>query len=133
MLQGKLYEDKIMLNNSNNNIKYVKDFAYNQRILMNNIYFLFYSLYKTSFDEKAINKFKKQLEHMYKTNSRYYINYDEEIFLRKVKSINKNTINKVESFEGKLILINLYRIYSRFQISKNLAERINIIFFVFYN
>ena len=70
---------------------------------------------------------------MYKTNSRYYINYDEEIFLRKVKSINKNTINKVESFEGKLILINLYRIYSRFQISKNLAERINIIFFVFYN
>ena len=133
LLQGKLYEDKIMLNNSNNNIKYVKDFAYNQRILMNNIYFLFYSLYKTSFDEKAINKFKKQLEHMYKTNSRYYINYDEEIFLRKVKSINKNTINKVESFEGKLILINLYRIYSRFQISKNLAERINIIFFVFYN
>ena len=70
---------------------------------------------------------------MYKTNSRYYINYDEEIFLRKAKSINKNTINKVESFEGKLILINLYRIYSRFQISKNLAERINIIFFVFYN
>ena len=133
LLQGKLYEDKIMLNNSNNNIKYVKDFAYNQRILMNNIYFLFYSLYKTPFDEKAINKFKKQLEHMYKTNSRYYINYDEEIFLRKVKSINKNTINKVESFEGKLILINLYRIYSRFQISKNLAERINIIFFVFYN
>ena len=45
----------------------------------------------------------------------------------------KYTINKVESFEGKLILINLYRIYSRFQISKNLAERINIIFFVFYN
>ena len=133
LLQGKLYEDKIMLNNSNNNIKYVKDFAYNQRILMNNIYFLFYSLYKTPFDEKAINKFKKQLEHMYKTNSRYYINYDEEIFLRKVKSINKNTINKVESFDGKLILINLYRIYSRFQISKNLAERINIIFFVFYN
>ena len=133
LLRGKLYEDKIMLNNSNNNIQYIKEFVYNQRILMNNIYFLFYSLYNNPFDEKVINKFKKQLEYMDKTNSREYINYDEEIFLRQVKSMNKNTFDNVESYEGKLILINLYRIYSRFQISKNLAERIDIIFFVYYS
>ncbi len=133
LLKGKLYEEKIMLNNSNNNIKYIKDFTYNQRILMNHIYFLFYSLYKNPVDDIILNKFKTQLNNMYKTNSRHHINYDEEIFLKQMRIKNKNSFNSVDSYQGKLVLINLNRIYSRLQISKNLGERIKIIIFVFYN
>ena len=133
LLKGKLFEDKMVLNNSNNNIKYVKDFTYNQRILMNHIYFLFYSLYKNPIDEKILAKFKKQLNNMYKTSLRNSINYDEEVFLEQLRAQNKNAFNYVHSYQEKLVLVNLYRIYSRLQISKSLSERIKIIIFVFYN
>ena len=89
LLQGKLYEDKILLNNGSNNVKYIKDFTYNQRILMNNIYFLFYSLYKTPIDDSVLNQFKKELTDIYKVNSRDYIEYDEETFLKQIRIKNK--------------------------------------------
>ena len=132
LLKGKLFEDKMLLNNSNNNISYIKDFTYNQRILMNHIYFLFYSLYKNPIDKKILDKFKEQLNNMYKTSLRNYIDYDEETFLEQLRTQNKNTFNSANSYQEKLVLVNLYRIYSRLQISKNLSERIKIIIFVFY-
>ena len=133
LIKGKLYEDKILLNNGSNNVKYIKDFTYNQRILMNNIYFLFYSLYKTPIDDSVLNQFKKELTDIYKVNSRDYIEYDEETFLKQIRIKNKNNFNSIDSYQGKLVLINLNRIYSRLQISKDLGERIKIIIFTFYN
>ncbi len=133
LLKGKLYEDKIILNNSNNNIIYIKDFTYNQRILMNHIYFLFYTLYKYPIDDNILDKFKKQLNDMYMTNLRNYIDYDEESFLEELRVQNKNNFNYTDSYQEKLVLMNLYRIYSRLQISKNLGERIKVILFVFYS
>lgn len=132
LLKGKLYEDKILLNNSNNNISYIKDFTYNQRILMNNIYFLFYSLYDNPIDNETLNIFKIQLNDMCKTSSRSHIDYDEEAFLKKMRLEIKNSFNTIDSYQNKLILVNLYRIYLRLEISKNLGERIKIIIFTYY-
>lgn len=133
LLKGKLYEDKILLNNSNNNIDYIKDFTYNQRILMNNIYFLFYSLHDNPIDDETLNIFKTQLNDMYKTSSRNHIDYDEEAFLKKMRLEIKNSFNTIDSYQSKLILVNLYRIYLRLEISKNLGERIKTIVFTHYN
>ena len=133
LLKGKLYEDKILLNNSNNNINYIKDFTYNQRILMNNIYFLFYSLHNNPIDAETLNIFKTQLNDMYKTSSRSHIDYDEEAFLKKMRLEIKNSFNTIDSYQSKLILVNLYRIYLRLEISKNLGERIKTIIFTHHS
>ena len=133
LLKGKLYEDKILLNNSKNNIDYIKDFTYNQRILMNNIYFLFYSLHNNPIDDETLNIFKMQLNDMYKTSSRSHVNYDEEAFLKEMRLEIKNSFNTIDSYQSKLILVNLYRIYLRLEISKNLGERIKTIIFTYHH
>ena len=45
----------------------------------------------------------------------------------------KNSFNTIDSYQSKLILVNLYRIYLRLEISKNLGERIKTIVFTHYN
>ena len=80
-----------------------------------------------------LNQFKKEVNDIYKVNSRDYIEYDEETFLKQIRIKNKNNFNSIDSYQGKLVLINLNRIYSRLQISKDLGERIKIIIFTFYN
>lgn len=123
LLLGKLYEDKLLLNNSKNNIKYVKDYAYNQRILMNNIYFLFYSLYKKPISSNSLNKFKNEINKVYESCKVPSINYNEETLLKEIKSNIKNSFKDIHSYDGKLISINLYRIILRLEISRNLREK----------
>ena len=123
LLLGKLYEDKLLLNNSENNIQYVKDYAYNQRILMNNIYFLFYSLYKKPISPSSLNKFKDEINRIYEGCSLVSIDYDEETLLKQIKDNIKNSFSHIRSYDGKLISINLYRIILRLEISRNLREK----------
>lgn len=132
LLKGKLYEEKILLNNGKNNVKYIKEFTYNQRILMNHIYFLFYSLNKKQVYSEILDKLKAQFDDITKDNLMMYMNYDEEEFLKQLKIENKNYFDSINNYEYKLVLINLYRIYSRLEVSKNLREKIDIIILSYY-
>lgn len=123
LLLGKLYEDKLLLNNSENNIQYVKDYAYNQRILMNNIYFLFYSLYKKPISANSLSKFKNEINGIYESYNIVSIDYNEETLLKEIKNNIKNSFKDIQSYDGKLISINLYRIILRLEISRSLRAK----------
>ena len=121
LLLGKLYEDKIILNNEATKINCVKDFVYNQRILLNNIYFLFYSLHRAPINDVTLNNFKNAIASIY-DNSKGSINYDEDALLNKISYNIKNNFKDIKTYEEKMISVNICRVILRLQRSKNLIK-----------
>ncbi len=124
LLLGKLYEDKIILNNESTKIKSVKDFLYNERILLNSIYFLFYSLHRAPINKITLNKFNYALSFIYK-DSKEHINYNESTLLEKVRYNIKNNFRDIKTYEEKLISINICRVILRLERSKNLMKKLS--------
>lgn len=126
LLLGKLYEDKIVLNNESTNVKCVQEFTRNERVLLNNIYFLFYSLYKTPINKESLkNKFIYEVNFIYKNCTPSSNDYNKNYLLKQMKEYVRNIFNATTISHEKLISINFYRIILRLEKSKYLIEKIS--------
>lgn len=120
---GKLLEDKIILNNSNINISHINQFVYNERILNNNIYFLFFSIHNLPVKDELLNHFKNDLKIIYENSLNCQCN--EEYISKILKEKFKDSFYEIDNSTFKLISINIYRILLRFEISNLLIKEIN--------
>ncbi|MGL5574731.1 MAG: FUSC family protein [Sarcina sp.] len=120
---SKLIENKILSNNSVLNSTVIKKFIYNQRILNNEIYFLFFSLYKTPHDQEIIQNLRENIKLSFTRHSYNY--YIEKDLIHDIKNIEKTSLIKLKTNEERLLFISTYKIIKRFEISNNLLIAIN--------
>lgn len=124
LLLSRLYESKIIMNNSTIKLNDVNKFLYNQRILNNNIYFIYFSIFHGEIDNKALITLRYNINlTMNNTFTSYNSNYvsPDLINTSKIfKSLKENDEN--------LIYINTYGIIKRLKISKSLINSLDILF-----
>lgn len=119
ILLSKLMENKIVLNNGGLKEDTIRKFVYNERILNNNIYFLFYNLNKYNLNKKIVD----QICYILKQLSLEYsdISLDKKIGIENIKKNIKLHFQNLSGIKYKLIYINLYRIAIRIENSNKLA------------
>lgn len=118
ILLSKLIENKIVLNSSGLNEDIIRKFVYNERILNNNIYFLFYNINKYNLNNKIIDEIcyiLKQLSLQYNNTS-----LDKKKSIGNIKDNIKLNFQDLNEIKYKLIYINLYRIAIRMENSNTL-------------
>lgn len=121
---SKLYETKIVRNNTISEFKNIKEFIYNQRILNNTIYFFVFSLqnHNIDLDNKRLLEIK---DDVYKISSTFSVeNYNEDELLLLFKNLSKDKFKNLKTTSEKLAFINIYRILIRMEISNYLVKKI---------
>lgn len=124
LMVSKLYESKIILNNSNINLNEINKFLYNQRALNNDIYFIFFSMFNNEINKYDLLTLRKDV--------RLIINNPSISSNDKYSSLDSIDITKdfesIKDSEEKLIYITIYRIIKRLKISKSLINDLDIVF-----
>ncbi|MGL4570363.1 MAG: FUSC family protein [Clostridium sp.] len=124
MMLSKLYESKILLNNSSLNISYINDFVYNQRLLNENIYYLFYETFNGTITNVDLNKLK-DLVHLL-SNCTVNSNKAYELLKSSKKDFNLLTTNT-----DRIFALTSYRILYRLKTSKDLIYKIKNTEFIY--
>lgn len=123
---SKLYETKIVRNNTISEFKNIKEFIYNQRTLNNNIYFFVFSLQNHDIDIDNTRLFELKDE-VSKISSKFSVeNYNEEELVILFKSLSKDKFNNLETTSEKLAFMNIYRILIRLEISNYLIKKMEL-------
>ncbi|WP_297521005.1 FUSC family protein [uncultured Clostridium sp.] len=120
---SKLIENKILSNNSHLNSTVVKKFIYNQRILNNELYFLFFALCKKPQSKEIIQNLNENIKLSFTRHSCDY--YIEEDLINDIKNVEKASLLKLKENEERLLFISTYKIIRRFEISNNLLLSID--------
>lgn len=120
---SKLIENKILSNNGILNSTVIKKFIYNQRILNNDIYFLFFALNKHGVSDRVLDNLKENIYLSFTRHTNFY--YNEEDFILDIKKIENLASTKSLTNIDSLIFVNTYKIIKRFEISNNLLLAIN--------
>ncbi|MGL5067538.1 MAG: FUSC family protein [Sarcina sp.] len=120
---SKLIENKILSSNSHLNSTVIKKFVYNQRILNNEIYFLFFALCKKPQSKEIINNLRENIKLSFTRHSCEY--YIEEDLIKDIKNVERASLLKLKTNEERLLFISTYKIIRRFEISNNLVLSIN--------
>ncbi|MEG1482321.1 FUSC family protein [Clostridium sp.] len=124
MMLSKLYESKILLNNSSLNISYINDFVYNQRLLNENIYYLFYETFNGTITNVNLNKLKDSVHLL--SNCTVHSNKIDEILKSSKKDFNLLTTNT-----DRIFALTSYRILYRLKTSKDLIYKIKNTEFIY--
>ena len=123
VLLSKLFESKIIINNSTYKLKCVNEFVYNQRFLNNDMYYLYFYIFKNKIKSNIIEDFKLNLSKAYSfNNNELILDLDEVMNLEKYI---KGKFSSVVDEKDKLVFITIYRILSRLEKSKKLIDEID--------
>lgn len=122
LLISKLYETKLIINNNISEFHKINAFVYNQRILNNTIYFLFFSLKNNPNSKDIITTLKDSIDNINLEQSE--LKYNEDALLKKMKDIYLEKSFDLHNNEEKLAFINLERILLRVNYSKDLINSI---------
>lgn len=123
VLLSKLFESKIIVNNSTYKLKCVNEFIYNQRFLNNDIYYLYFYVFKNKIQSNILKEFKLGVNGAY-----HFKDGDPIIDLDKVKILKdsiKNKFNGISDEKDKLVFITIYRILYRLEKSNKLISEID--------
>ena len=123
VLLSKLFESKIIINNSTYKLKCVNEFVYNQRFLNNDMYYLYFYIFKNKIKSNIIEDFKFNLSKAYSFNNNELILDLDEVM--NLETYIKGKFSSVVDEKDKLVFITIYRILSRLEKSKKLIDEID--------
>ncbi|MDQ0148183.1 FUSC family protein [Eubacterium multiforme] len=122
LLLSKLFESKIVVNNSTCKLKDVNDFIYNERFLNNDIYFLFFIIFESNGESDIFLKIKNIIISSFNINNES-VSIDLASLV-KFKNNMKPQFNSILEEEDKLIFITIYRIICKLEKADRLASTI---------
>ncbi|MGG7078152.1 FUSC family protein [Clostridium sardiniense] len=124
LMISKLYESKIIINNSTINLNEINKFLYNQRALNNDIYFIFFSIFNNEINKCDLLTLRNNVTLI--INDTSISSNDKYLSLDSIDTT--KDFESIKDSEEKLIYITIYRIIKRLKISNGLINDLNNIF-----
>lgn len=124
LMMSKLYESKIIINNSTINLNEINKFLYNQRALNNDIYFIFFSIFNNEINKCDLLTLRNNIVLI--LNDTSISSNDKYLSLDSIDTT--KDFESIKDSEEKLIYITIYRIIKRLKISNGLINDLDNIF-----